>query len=83
MQQADPAALVPAHVEHDAAALGGDRGQRRVQLRAAVAALGAEHVAGQALGVHPDQHVLAVAEVAEDQRDVLGAVEVGVVPERA
>ena len=72
-----PAALVPAHVEHDAAALGGDRGQRGVQLRPAVAAQRAEHVAGQALGVHPDQHVLAVAEVAVDQRDVLGVVEVG------
>ena len=71
VQQADAAALVPAHVEHDAAALVGDRGERRVELRTAVAAQRAEHVAGQALGVHPDQHVLAVADVAADERDVL------------
>ena len=74
MQQADAAALVPAHVEHDAAALARHRGQRRVQLGPAVAAQRAEDVAGQALGVHPDQHVLAVADVAEHERDVLAAV---------
>ena len=69
VQQADPPALMPAHVEHDAAALARRRRQRGVQLRAAVAAQRAEHVAGQALRVHPDQHVLAVAEVAADQRE--------------
>ena len=73
VQQADPPTLVPAQVEHHAAALLGDPAQRGLQLGAAVAAQRAEHVAGQALGVHPDQHVLAVAEVAVDERDVLGS----------
>src|SRR3712207_475667 len=44
VQQADPPALVPADVEHDPAALLRHRGQRRLQLRAAVAAQGAEDV---------------------------------------
>ena len=44
------------------------------QLRPAVAAQRAEDVAGQAFGVHPDQYVVAVAEVAGDQRDVFDAV---------
>ena len=75
VHQADAAALVPAHVEDDAAALGGDGGQRRVELRPAVAAQRAEDVAGEALGVHADQDVLAVADVAAHERDVLDAVE--------
>ena len=58
MHQADAPALVPADVEHDAAALGGDRRERGVELRPAVAAARAEDVAGEALGVHADQHVL-------------------------
>ena len=78
MHQADAAALVAAHVEHDAAALAGHHRQRGVQLRAAVAAPGAEHVTGQALGVHPHQDVVPVAvrpgDVAADQRDVLDLV---------
>ena len=73
VQQTDAAALVAADVEHHAAALVGHRVQRGVQLRAAVAAQRAEHVAGQALGVHPDEHVLAVTDVAVDQRDQLAA----------
>ena len=60
----------------------GDPGQRGLQLRTAVAAHRAEHVTGQALGVHPHQHVLAVADVAADQRDVLGTVVGRPVPER-
>ena len=83
MQQADASALVPAHVEHDAPALGRDHAQRRVQLRAAVAAQRAEHVAGQAFGVHPDQQVLAVADLAVDQGDVLDAIQQAVVADRA
>ena len=71
VQQADPAALVPADVEHDAATLGGHRVQGRVQLRSAVTAQRTQHVAGQALGVDPDQNVLAVTDVAVDQRDQL------------
>ena len=58
---ADAAALVAAHVQHHPAALRGDGRQRGVELGAAVAAQRAEHVAGEALGVHAHQHVLAVA----------------------
>ena len=57
--QPDPASLVPAQVDHDAAALGDDALERLVELGAAVAALAAEHVTGQALRVHAGQHRLA------------------------
>ena len=74
VQQADAPALVPADVEHDAAPLLGDGGQRGLQLGAAVAAQRPEDVAGEALGVHADQHVLAVADLAVDEGDVLALV---------
>ena len=87
VHQPDAAALVAAHVEHHAAALPGHHRQRGVQLRAAVAAAGAEHVTGQALGVHPHQHVVAVAvrpgDVAADQRDVLDVLVDAGVADRA
>ena len=41
-----------------------------------------EDVAGQALGVDPDEDVVAVAEVAVDERDVLDAVDGGAVAVR-
>ena len=56
--QADPAALVAAQVDDHAAALLDDPLQGLVELGAAVAAVAAEDVAGQALGVHPGQHGL-------------------------
>ena len=87
MHQPDAAALVAAHVQHHAAALAGHHRQRGVQLRAAVAAAGSEHVTGQALGVHPHQHVMPVAvrpgDVATDQRDVLDLVVDAGVADRA
>ena len=43
---------------------------RRLELRAAIAADRMQHVAGQALRVDADEHVLAVADVAADQRHV-------------
>ena len=55
--EADAAALVPAQVHDHAATLGRDLRQRAVELQAAVAAHRAEHVAGEALAVHPDEHV--------------------------
>ena len=58
VQQSDPAALVAADVEHDAAALAATVAERGVQLRPAVAAQRPEHVAGQAFRVHPHEHVL-------------------------
>ena len=63
VREPDAAALL-AQVEQHARAALGDRAQRRVQLRAAVAALRAEHVAGEALRVHAHQRRLAAAHVA-------------------
>ena len=45
------------------------------ELRAAIAAQRAEHVAGQALAVHPHEHVLGPLHVAAHERDVVLAVE--------
>ncbi|CAM5344126.1 hypothetical protein SVIOM74S_08567 [Streptomyces violarus] len=77
--QADAAALVSAQVDHDSPALGLDTGQRGVELGAAVAAGGAEDVAGEAFGVDADQDVVAVADVAVHEGDVLDAVDGGAV----
>ena len=49
--------------------------ERLLELRSAVAALRPEHVAGQALRVHPGQHRLVAGDVAAHQHDVLGAVD--------
>ena len=73
--EADAAALVAAQVHDHAAALLGDALHRLVELGAAVAAQRAEHVAGEALGVHPDEHVVLALHRALDERDVLLAVE--------
>ena len=60
----------------------GDALQGGLQLGAAVAAQRVEDVAGQALGVDADEDVLAVADVAVDERDVLDAVDGGAVAVR-
>ncbi len=73
--QPDAAPLVAAEVDHDAAAGGDDALQRLVELGAAVAPLGAEHVTGQALGVHPRQHRLRPGQVAVHESEVLGVVD--------
>ena len=72
VRQADPAALVPRRVDEHAAALGGDRAERVPELDPAVAPQRAERVARQALRVHPDQDVLAVADPAPAQAHVDG-----------
>ena len=71
----DAAALVAPEVHDDALALGRDLAERGVELHAAVAAQRAEHVAGEALGVDPDEHVLLARDLAADERDVLDVVE--------
>ena len=63
---ADAPALVTAQVHDDAAALGGDHLHRRVELRPAVTAPRAEDVAGQALAVHPHEHLVGAVDVAAD-----------------
>ena len=74
VEQADAATLL-GEVEQHALALGLDHRQRRLQLLAAVAAQRVEDVAGQALGVHADQHVLLARDLALDHRDVVLVVD--------
>src|SRR5439155_4768718 len=71
--QADAAALL-AQVQQETA---GQRDplDRLAQLRAAVAPLAAEHVAGHALAVRADQRRGAAGRVAQAQRDVFTAVD--------
>ena len=78
--QADAAPLLP-QVEQEAAGLG-DPLDGLAQLRAAVAALAAEHVAGQALAVRPDERRRPASAgrdgggpVAEPEGEVLPAVD--------
>jgi hypothetical protein len=78
--EADAAALVAAQVHQHAALLVGDGVDGGPQLRTALAAQRAEHVAGEALRVHPDQHVLLPAGFAAYEGEVL--VPVVEVPER-
>ena len=74
--EADAAALVAAQVHDDAAALARRSAPcARVELHAAVAAHRAEHVAGEALGVHAHEHVLLARDLAAHERHVLDAVE--------
>ncbi len=75
MADADAATLVAPEVDDHAAALLGDDLHRRVELDAAVAAQRAEHVAGEALGVDPHEHVLLAGHRALHHGDVLLAVE--------
>ena len=71
----DAAALLAAQVHDDAAVVVGDAPQGRPQLRAAVAAVRAEHVAGDALAVHPHEHAVDAGDVAPHEGQVLDAVE--------
>ncbi len=59
------------HVQQHAALLVGEPGQRLLELLAAVAAERVEDVAGQALGVDADEHVLGSVDLAADERDVV------------
>ena len=74
VQQPDPAPLL-GEVEQHAAALLLDHRQRRLELLAAVAAQRVEDVAGQALRVHADEHVLGAVDLALDHRDVVLVVD--------
>ena len=73
--ETDAPALVAPEVDDDALALRRDLGERGVELHAAVAPQRAEHVAGEALGVHPHEHVLLARDLAAHERDVLDVVE--------
>ena len=71
----DPTTLVTAQVDDDALALGRDLFERLVELQPAVAAQRPEHVTGEALGVHPHEHVRLTGDVAAHERHVLDPVE--------
>jgi hypothetical protein len=75
--QADAASLVAAQVDHHAETLAGDLPHRGLELLAAIAAPRPEGVAGEALGVNPNQWNTAVAsgtvEIPQHQRDMLSA----------
>ena len=81
VQQADPAPLL-GEVEEDAAALALDHRERRFQLFAAVAAHAVEDVAGEALAVDADQHVLGAVDLALDHRHVVFVVNQRAVADR-
>src|SRR5699024_3206291 len=72
LDQADAAPLVAAQQDEHAAPGGVDAGQGFLQLGAAVAAAGAEHVPGHALGVDPGEHRLGGGDVAAHEHQVLG-----------
>ena len=73
-EEADPAALLR-EVEDHALALRLDPAQRELELLAAVTAERVEDVAGQALGMDADEHVLLAGDLALDERDVVLAGE--------
>ena len=72
-----------AQVHDHATALLRDLVERGVQLGPAVAPQRPEHVPGQALRVDADEHVLLAVDLAEDQGEVLLAVEHRLVDDRA
>ena len=73
--EADAAALVAPQVDEDAAPFLLNQVERGLQLRPAVTAQGAEHVAGQTLGVDPHQHVLGPGHLAHHECEVLLVVQ--------
>lgn len=70
--QADPAPFMPAQIQQHAAVFGRDVAQCEIELLAAVAAVRAEHVAGQAFGMQPRQHGLLAGDVAHHEREMFG-----------
>ena len=80
VEQSDPPALL-AQVQQHADALLLDHRQRRLQLLAAIAAQRVEHVTGQALRVHADEHIVLTVDVALDERNVVLVVDQRAVPD--
>src|SRR5262249_13440928 len=70
VEEADAAALLQ-EVEEHAAPFLRDGLERERELRAAVAARGAEDVAGEARGMDAHEHRLVLVDLARDERDVL------------
>ncbi|MNC27763.1 hypothetical protein D3C75_759490 [compost metagenome] len=70
VDQADTSAFL-AHVEQHTSARSFNLAQRRFKLRAAVAAVGMEHIAGEAFGMHTHQHRIIARDIAFDQGNML------------
>lgn len=79
LAEPDAAAFMAAQVHEYSAAGLLDQLHREVQLLAAVAAGRAEDVAGQALRVHPHEHVFPIADIALGNSDVLSSIQLGLV----
>ncbi len=60
-----------AQIEQHALAFYGDLAHGFVELRAAIAAQGAKYIPGEALGMHPNQHIFLVRHIAHHQGQVL------------
>ena len=75
VREADAATLVAAQVDDAPSPSSAIRCTRRDELRSAVTAQRAEHVAGEALGVHAHEHVLLALHRATHEREVLLTVE--------
>src|SRR4029450_2131316 len=82
VEEPDPPPLLP-HVHENAPPLGLDAGERLVELEAAVAPARVEHVAGEALGVHTNEHGIVAGYRAHHQRERHAAVDRRVVRDRA
>ena len=65
---------MPSQVQNDTAPLVGHREHRSMQLRAAVTSTRIQHVTGQALRVHPHQHLLTITDVTHHQGDVVDVI---------
>ena len=76
--QPDTAAFL-AHVNDHPAAFLYNLLHRGMKLRAAVASRGTENIAGQALAVNPDQYVLLIFNIPENQRHMFQPVNLGLV----
>ena len=74
VRQPDSAPLVAHDVEDDPAALRLHASHGLLELRAAVTAQRMEHVAGQALRVHTNKHVVLALDVTDHQRHVRAVV---------
>ena len=78
VDESDAASLL-SHVYESADAFFGDLGHGGVELFAAVAALAAEDVAGEAFGVDSDEHGCIGVDFAHGQCEVFGGVYVALV----
>ena len=70
VDEADAPSLVAGRVHEDAAPLRGDHPEPRTQLDATVTSQRSEGITGEAFGMDPHEHVVAVVDVAHHHRHV-------------